>query len=104
MKNVKMKMVKSVMKISDPVENQQKFEEENHDKMVEIIDYCDELALCAMFGTNDDGEYLFQVEILADTVSECKGILSSVKKKVKKIFKGSKEIFQATGEKITAPF
>ncbi len=104
MKNVKMKMVKSVIKISDPVENQQKFEEENHDKMVEILDDCDARSLAAGFGTNESGEYLFQVEILADTVSECKGILSLVRKKVKSHFKGAKEVFQVTGEKFATPF
>lgn len=100
----KMKLVKSVIKISDPVENNEQYEAENYDKMREIIDYCDERAFSAAFGTNDYGAYLFQVEILADTAAECKGMLASVKKKVKMHFKGAKEIFQVTGEKIVAPF
>ena len=93
------KFIKGAFVLDEKIESEEEYTKNKKDVMQEIVAWADfELGVELGFGYTDDKQVVCQYRIESHTQKACHGLLSELKRMLKKNFPRMKETLQMKGE------
>ena len=93
------KFIKGAFVLDEKIESKEEYTKSKKDVMQEIVAWADfELGVELGFGYTDDKQLVCQYRIEGHTQKVCQGLLSELKRMLKKNFPRMKETLQMKGE------
>lgn len=89
--------VKGTIELDKNVHDLAAYEKAREPSLLDIIDFADQLGIAIRFGTSEDDTYLVEYQIIGETKSYCRGLLSELKQKLRLTWSRPTVLFQASG-------
>jgi len=92
------KFIKGVFELDQNVVDLVDYEEKHRRAIEGIIDWANRFNVSINMGTADDNTYLIEYDIVGETASFCKGLLSVLKSMLKAEWKKTTLVWQRIGD------
>lgn len=92
------KFIKGTFELDTDVHDLVEYESVKEPALRAIFDWADELGISIRVGTSEDGAYLCEYKVRAQTAALCRGYISELRQLLKPHFPKVETIFQAGGD------
>lgn len=92
------KVIKGTFELDKNIINWEEYEDKHRKAFEEILDWANHFNIRIVIWTSDDNSCLFKYEIVGETASFCKGLLSELRSMLKQEWKKTTSIWQCSGD------
>lgn len=91
------KFAKGTFELDLNVTNLEEYEKSRKDFLEGVVSWADKIEMAILFGTSDDGTYLCEFDVKANTKKLCDGYVAELKSMLKSKFPKIRLLYQANG-------